>query len=947
MAIGTYLPRAEYPRPDRQRGFVHGVDWLNLNGAWEFRFDGDRIGLEQEWFQAGGAQWTEQITVPFCWESLAAWGEADAAGNDNYFSRRVYRNPLEVDRFNYRDAARFEVGWYRRTVTIPAAEEWTDKRVILTVGAADFFTDCWCNGQHIGHNEGGYIACEFDITDALEQDTDGSRIATLVLRVEDPMDNREQPVGKQWGWYSSVSGIWQTVFVEPRAADFIERFEITTDLDGNEAGFRIFSRGGNDCALTITAPDGVQFFGEFPVIDGIASGTISLHEVILWDPADPQLYRVQFALRSGANTDVVHSYFGVRSISTKPSEDASAPAALSLNGEAIYLRGALYQSYYADGVYTAGDVQVLKDDIAYAKRYGFDLLRIHIKVDDPLLLYYADTMGILLLADFPNFGEGGDTPVGRRRFEETMRAAIARDFNHPSIIGWCLFNETWGFGGQDEIVKLINPKPPTLPADVAERLPGAKLNNEPSFTWVDEMWNVAKSLDPTRLVEDMSVVPWEHLEHYGHGRTDVNSWHFYMRDYERAKEHIRQVVDQTYAGSRFNYTRGFEQGSQPLINSEYGGVGALDGDIDVSWSFKFLTNELRRYGKLSAYIYTELHDVEWERNGFLNYDRTPKYFGYDPTIVNQGDVLPIDAPPVARYAPGSEVEIDVLSSHFARRDRENVTLYWSLGGIDSLGWASDRLAQGSNPIAFPQYRVDLAARIKFQLPMETMLCTLWVRAMTADGLLLARNYVQLFVDAGYPAHEETGTALVLRTEPHTWTAAEWSAGNIERNDAQAFSSAFGDGHGHFEYQFPLREEELRDAVSIRVLCEVSAHRDGVPQTDAFAHPTNFKMLLNGVRIYTTVLPNHPHDAQGALSYLGDGRGAYGYLAHATVEGELLRQVIANAGTDVAYLHCVVPAEKPPFGGLTIYGGQAGRFPLPPTLIVDRAHTSQINREPIS
>jgi hypothetical protein len=110
----------------------------------------------------------------------------------------------------------------------------------------------------------------------------------------------------------------------------------------------------------------------------------------------------------------------------------------------------------------------------------------------------------------------------------------------------------------------------------------------------------------------------------------------------------------------------------------------------------------------------------------------------------------------------------------------------------------------------------------------------------------------------------------------------------------------------------------------------------VPQTDAFAHPTTFRMLLNGIRIYGTMLPNHPHDAQGSLSYLGDGRGAYGYLAHANVEGDLLRQVVANAGSGIAYLHCVVPAEKEPQGGLTIYGGHAGRFPLPPTLIIERA-----------
>ena len=126
----------------------------------------------------------------------------------------------------------------------------------------------------------------------------------------------------------------------------------------------------------------------------------------------------------------------------------------------MYLRGALHQSFYPDGVYTAGDASVLRNDIAHAKKCGFDFLRIHIKIDDPLLLHYADTMGILLMLDFPNFGEGGDTPKGRRRFEDMMRRAIERDFNHPAVIAWCVFNETWGFGGQVELVKLFGPEDP-------------------------------------------------------------------------------------------------------------------------------------------------------------------------------------------------------------------------------------------------------------------------------------------------------------------------------------------------------------------------------------------------------------------------------------------------------------------------------------------------------
>jgi hypothetical protein len=483
----------------------------------------------------------------------------------------------------------------------------------------------------------------------------------------------------------------------------------------------------------------------------------------------------------------------------------------------------------------------------------------------------------------------------------------------------------------------INPNPPPINAPPEWTIPeSAKFQNQRSFSWVDEMWLIAKSLDPTRLIEDMSVVKWDHLETYGHTRTDLNSWHFYSSDYQEAKEHIAEVVKETYAGSGFNYASGFEQGSQPLINSEYGGVGALDGDVDISWSFKFLTNEFRRYGNLSAYIFTELHDVEWEKNGFLNYDRTPKYFGYDPTVINQGDVLPIDAPPIRRCMPGEEVEIEVSSSHFARRKRENVTLHWTLSGIDSLGWAHDRLAYGSKPIPFPHYRVEVAERIRLRMPEQTMACTIWVRAMTADGQLVARNFVHLYVDGGFVAREERDSQLILRAQPHDWSAADWSGGNSDHEEAAAEGTCCGDGHGFFEWEFPVTAEDLRNVTAIRVLCEASAHRQDTAQTDAFAFPTSFRMLLNGVRIYVGLLPNHPHDSGGALSYLRrDGRGAYGYLTHASVEGELLRQVLANAGSQMFYLHCMVPRDKAPIGGLTIYGRDSGRSPVAPTLIIER------------
>src|SRR5438067_5296265 len=135
MVSRFFYPRPEYPRPERQRGTLESEDWLNLNGPWQFRFDGERLGIEAGWFMPDEREWREQIIVPFCWESLAAWGEGEAAGNDNYYSTRVFRRPLEVTRANHRSAARYEVGWYRRWVEIPSNEAWRDKRVILHIGA--------------------------------------------------------------------------------------------------------------------------------------------------------------------------------------------------------------------------------------------------------------------------------------------------------------------------------------------------------------------------------------------------------------------------------------------------------------------------------------------------------------------------------------------------------------------------------------------------------------------------------------------------------------------------------------------------------------------------------------------------------------------------------------------------------------------------------------------
>ena len=925
-------PRPEYPRPDFRRGMVEGYDWINLNGPWQFRFDGQRKGIDEGWFKPDPVEWREQIIVPFCWESLAAWGEGDAAGNDNYYSTRVFPNPLEVNRSNHRSALRYEVGWYRRLITIPQTEPWQGKRVLLRIGAADFFTDCWGNGIHLGHHEGGYTPFEFDLTDVLDPKT---HEALIVLRVEDPMNNAEQPVGKQWGWYTTTSGIWQTVYLEPRAPVHIRSFRIHPDVETGSARLSVQCVGtqkGCRLEIEISPPGSSGQTVTLEVSNGFAEQTVNLSKVFLWDPNVPNLYTIEFRLLGPeGRLDTVRGYFGLRKIDFELANQDGAPAALRVNGVSRFLRGALYQSYYPDGVYTASSVDTIKNDILCAKKFGFNFLRIHIKVDDPLVLYWADRLGMLLMADFPNFGEGGDTKLGRERFEMMLRETIERDFNHPSIFAWCLFNETWGFGGQSSFVDLLQ-KPKVPSSSSAPRTDATRL--EPPQVWVQKMWELGKKLDPTRMVEDMSVCHWDHLEYYQHCDTDINSWHFYINDYQKAREHIEKVVRSTFIGSSFNYVPGFLHRGQPLINSEYGGIGALDGDRDISWSFKFLTNELRRHQQIAAYIYTELHDVEWEFNGFLNYDRTAKEFGYDPRIINESNTLPIDAPPAQRLSPGSRVRLPITSSHFSTRKYEGVSLHWRMGGVDHQGRLLRDLARGRRPIPFPHRTVAPAHTLDLQLPETSVLCTVFISARS-EGETVAENFVHLFAAGAYPQpREETPRALILRAIPGQWSSAEWNLGGCEPDQARADDACYGSGHGFFEWTLPLNGADIASARRLKLLCEASSHRSDNPQTDDQAYPTTLQLFLNGIQVYGAVIPNHPHDSRGVLSYLRGGVGAYGYLAHAYAEDALLKQIAEAGAPGEVRLRCAVPESALAKGGLVLYGAECGRFPLCPTLIIE-------------
>lgn len=907
----TDIPRPEYPRPDFQRGTSEGIDWICLNGTWEFAFDPDDTGEQEKWFtpeSIADSPWTLKIQVPYPWESLAAWGEEEQADNENYLSKNAYLTPEEVTcggierSGNYREAPRHTIGWYRKTVSVP--ERWNGKRTILTFGAVDWHAKVWVNGEYIGEHENGYLPFELDITDAL---TPGAS-TVIVVRAYDAQDHSEQLAGKQIGWYERTSGIWQTVYLEPRNATYIKQCHITPDIDNSTATLDITIDGEVSAGTTLNWQC-VSPLGEIAVsgqrsavggteadntVKGIGTGTtltipinIPREHLHLWDVDTPHLYNVTLTLTSGESViDRVFTYFGMRKVSI-----AKAPGGdyqyIYLNNRPVYLLGALNQSFNPEGVYTFLTDEAIRRDIERAKEFGFNFLRLHIKVDEPRLYYWADKLGMLFMCDIPNFGSY--TEKAQARFVETLRGNIARDYNHPSIISWCNFNETWGLGGREY-------------KEVPERQ-----------EWVREMYHLAKSLDETRLIEDNSPCLYDHVE------TDINSWHFYINDYEQAKEHIANVVQETYPGSVFNYVGGNVQTDAPLINSEYGGISAGAGDKDVSWCFKYLTNELRLHPKICGYIYTELQDIEWEHNGFMNYDRSIKAFGYDYLDINTLDFIAIDYPPGKTVAPGEGIKADIYASHFSHKTITGTTLHWQLDTMSATGHITRGCVSGKVEIPFPQYQVQQVHELEFVVPdIHPAVGTLHIWVTDDTDVVVARNFINFehFVAAVDPIESNDPKRMTLNYAPGNISASSWKEPTRRE---QLFSAV---GNGYVEYEISLPEGlNPADVAEMELIFEASSASGGARQTEPEKHPSDVTISVNGVEIDTIRISDCPADARGVLSYIHGEPGIYGYLHNIKFEAS---DILKGASDTLTVRY----AAK---DGFALYGARMGRYPTGPHL----------------
>jgi hypothetical protein len=887
------VPRPEHPTPNQQR-----ATWLNLNGPWRFAFDPRLVGEQQRWHQPRTMTKNLTITVPYPWES-----------------------PLSgVERTDYRGAA-----WYEREFTIPA--EWQGLIPFLHFGAVDWSARVWINGRLAGEQDNGYLPFSIELSRFIQP----GESATVTVRAFDIAD-ASTLVGKQAPhWYTYSSGIWQTVWLEGRAPSHIRTIRIEPEVEQARAIVKLTTQIATRGEYRVRLRSPENAFPESVSYYILATGEQSLRlnlplpEPKLWSPETPHLYDLVVELEplAGGLADCVQSYFGLRSIA-RGKWDGKVYEYILLNGEPVYLRGALDQAFHPASLHAYPTDEVIRGDIQLAKELGLNMLRCHIKINDPRYYYWADKLGMLMMYDFPS--PDLDTPTMRRIFSETLPRAITRDFNSPSIFAWVLFNETWGL---------------------------TEHQTADGQHWLKEMVQLARQLDPTRLIEDNSVCRYDHVE------SDINSWHYYLNDYGRVRQHIQRVVDETFPGSSFNYVGGdYVQGVAPLMNSEYGGIAARMGDQDIAWCFKYQTNELRRHAKICGYVYTELDDIEWEHNGFVNYDRSRKEFGYGFFVpgmtvadLNQADFVGVDAPPCQSVQPGSVVRFPLFVSHWGA-PLTGGQVRWQLDFIDRFGERRQE-AGGHLPVQPRRFDVTTLEPLEWIMPHENGLATLALWLLDEMGAPRCCNYVHVEVRGEpSPRVEQLATGWVLRFAPGHFQRSSyaWPTPLVEASGAKF--AAQGAGWVEYEVQLPpsVRSETIR---SLRLLFEASARGgqakvDWPQQTYGFNYPqterdrqfpSDVTVLINEVVIAQVRLPDDPADARGVLShYRGLDPGSYGYRTEIVVEGEDLPQVLAAA--PMLRIRFSVLAEAAAPGGFALYGETVGGYPLDPTVVVEIGASGQ-------
>lgn len=554
------IPRPEHPNPLFERDC-----WVNLNGEWEFEIDNSDSGEARKIYKDS---LRGKIIVPFCPESkLSGIHNTD------------FMNSV----------------WYRKKFTV--TKEQTEKNILLHFGAVDYKATVYVNSVKVKSHIGGYSPFCIDITEHVKEGEN-----YIAVHAEDNIRSRKQPRGKQSSEYYShdcdytrTTGIWQTVWIEFVPETHIKSLKYYPDCQNG--------------TLTVMAETtGTEQFEARAFFDGRPVGTaklqspgksfcavIKLTEKHLWELGKGNLYTLEISY----GEDKIHSYFGLRNIGFDG-------VRFMLNGKSVFQRLVLDQGFYPDGIYTAASEEAMINDIKISMALGFNGARLHQKVFEPRFLYHCDRMGYMVWGEHASWGID-HTEIGSiHAFLSEWTEVIQRDFNHPAIVCWCPFNETWDIDRKKQCDLLI--------ADV---------------------YKITKLLDSTRPCIDTSG--------NFHVITDIYDIHDYQQDTKVfADTYKRFEKDDTlcYELENMEVTKNRQHyGGEPLMVSEYGGIKWDEEQSGESWGYgkgpenkeefiqryKELTETLLKNKKICGFCYTQLYDVEQEKNGLYTYERKPKF----------------------------------------------------------------------------------------------------------------------------------------------------------------------------------------------------------------------------------------------------------------------------------------------------------------------------------
>lgn len=548
--------RLEHPEPQFRR-----ENWQNLNGIWQFEIDHGKSGRARGMIKSDYT-FNDCINVPFCPES-----ELSDIGNKDYMS----------------------AVWYRREIEL-TEEQIQDKTILFHIGACDYDTQIWVNEKFAGEHKGGFSPICVDITDYVVK---GKNVVTVVA--EDDV-RKPIPRGKQsdryesYGcFYTRTTGIWQTVWLEFVPKAYIQTVRFCTDIKSESVIISAKLAGKADFRADIFFEGKKVGSVKCDNCQDFCNLSVKLDEIHLWDLGQGNLYDVELHF----GEDTVFSYFGLRDVAVEGNR-------FLLNGRSVFQRLVLDQGFYPDGIYTAPSDEALKKDIELSMAAGFNGARLHQKVFEPRFLYHCDKLGYMVWGEYPDWGLEFSSVECIRYILPEWTEILKRDINHPSIIGWCPFNETWWYGKQrshqeDDVLRVL--------------------------------YQQTKTIDPSRLCIDSSGSL--------HVASDMYDVHDYEQRVDVFKEKYSHISETGVVPNMYNDYNKYD-GKQPVFISEYGGIGLCT--TSGAWSYgehtknigeyieryKGLTHSIIDNPAICAMCYTQLYDVEQEQNGLYTYDRKPK-----------------------------------------------------------------------------------------------------------------------------------------------------------------------------------------------------------------------------------------------------------------------------------------------------------------------------------